>query len=100
MATDRSVPNTTNSSDNKKFQLKANFTPNIGRRVDKAFFYVQQVGLPCINHMAMAMKSKKTEMVWLCWISIVAMMLLTSTILVTDVEAEAIATKSNEEVGC
>lgn len=53
--------------------------------------------------MAMAMKSKKTEMARLCWISIVAMLLLTSTILVThagaEAEAEAAAAKSNEEVG-
>merc|ERR1711915_505739 len=47
----------------------------------------------------MAMKSKKTEMARLCWISIVAMLLLTSTILVTHAEAEAAAAKSNEELG-
>merc|ERR1711933_453370 len=51
--------------------------------------------------MAMAMKSEKTEMVRLCWISVVAMLLLTSTIFVTHAgaEAEAAAAKSNEEVG-
>merc|ERR1711915_350725 len=52
-----------------------------------------------INKMAMAMKSKKTETARLCWISIVAMLLLTSTILVTHAAAEAAAAKSNEEVG-
>merc|ERR1711915_861783 len=45
--------------------------------------------------------NKKTEMARLCWISIVAMLLLTSTILVTHAgdEAEAASAKSNEEVG-
>ena len=51
--------------------------------------------------MAMSMKSKETDMARLCWISIVAMLLLTSTILLTHAgaEAEAAAAKSNEEVG-
>merc|ERR1711915_438185 len=70
--------------------------------------YILQVGLEFIilfslyiNKMVMAMKSKKMEMARLCWISVVAMLLLTSTILVTDAgaEAEAAAAKSNEEVG-
>merc|ERR1711915_305300 len=54
-----------------------------------------------INKMVMAMKSKTTVMARLCWTSIVAMLLLTSTILVTHAaaEAEAAAAKSNEEVG-
>merc|ERR1711915_43221 len=59
--------------------------------------YILQVELEFINKMAMAMKSKKTEMARLCWI--VAMLLLTSTILVTHAGAEAAAAKSNEEVG-
>merc|ERR1711915_292913 len=61
--------------------------------------YILQVELEFINKMAMAMKSKKTEMARLCWISVVAMLLLTSTILVTHAGAEAAAAKSNEEVG-
>merc|ERR1711915_418414 len=54
-----------------------------------------------INKMVMAMKSKTTVTARLCWISIVATVLLTSTILVTHAaaEAEAAAAKSNEEVG-
>merc|ERR1711915_845260 len=63
--------------------------------------YILQVELEFINKMAMAMKSKKMEMARLCWISVVATLLLTSTILVTHAaaEAEAAAAKSNVEVG-
>merc|ERR1711915_1164962 len=61
--------------------------------------YILQVELEFINKMAMAMKSKKSEMARLCWISGVAMLVLTSTILVTHAGAEAAAAKSNEEVG-
>jgi len=41
------------------------------------------------------MESKKMEMARLCWISIIATLLLSSTILKTD--AEDVATESNEE---
>merc|ERR1711915_1060952 len=61
--------------------------------------YILQVELEFI--ILFSLHINKMETARLCWISIVAMLLLTSTILVTHAaaEAEAAAAKSNEEVG-